>query len=228
MRKTPCLPPRVAPNQVLEPQQMGGSMQLRIVKTAIVLAIALTIAPTAKAQDRFQASIPTTAAASLASAKAQYAQTKKATQAVEAMSALTKAQPQYYAAHYNLGLVLADEGRYDDAIASLSRARDIREQEGIKDATIYNSLGWAYMLKGDAKNAEASFLKGKQNEALLSNESKARLYNNMGWLYMSTGKYSASREVLTLADQKYDSDKARSNLQMLERVETTYKAAAAR
>lgn len=180
------------------------------------------------APDKYQPAVPESAVATLASAKARYSQTKGASDAIATLSALTQAQPNYYAAHYNLGLVLADEGRYDEAIASLVRARQIREQEGIRDATIYNSLGWAYMLKGDPRSAESSFLVGKQNEALLSKDSKARLYNNMGWLYMSTGKFEASRSALVVAEQQYDSDTARSNLEVLRRVESRSKAAAPR
>ena len=92
-----------------------------------------------------------------------------------------------------------------EAIEALERAAAIREQEKLNDATIYNSLGWAYMLDGRWTKAEAAFNKAKKNEALLSPSSKARLYNNLGWLYTDTGQLDRARAAFATASEDYGS-----------------------
>lgn len=190
----------------------------------IVLALAVLALPgTAMGQDRFQSNIRVESVGKLNDAKALN-KTGKSEQAEDKLSRLTKEEPAYFAAHYNLGLVQAEATKYPQAIASLERARDLREKNNIKDATIYNSLGWAYMLNGELAKAEEAFAVAKINEKSLSRESRARLYNNTGWLYMSTGRYEEARKSFDAAAKDYDSSFARENLKTLSRLEESRKS----
>lgn len=179
---------------------------------------------TATAQDRYQAHVPAVAQQQLQQAKSAYV-AGQASDAVRSMSRLTASQPNYYAAQYNLGLALAESGKTKEGIAALEQARAIRERDGIADATIYNSLGWAYMLDGQLAPAEKAFETARHNEAQLSPESKARLYNNMGWLYMNTGRTDLARQSLQTAETRYGSSYATRNLSALEKLSASKAAA---
>lgn len=132
---------------------------------------------------------------------------------------LVAREPTYFNASYRLGLLLADEGRYTEAVQVLERTRTIRDQAHIKDATIFNSLGWAYLLAGDARSAERWLLEAKANENMLSVDSRAKVYNNLGYLYMKTARYPEARSVLETADKSYGSTFARDNLKTLDAIQ---------
>jgi tetratricopeptide (TPR) repeat protein len=140
-------------------------------------------------------------------------------QAVSSFEQALSHQTNYFAGHYNLGLAYVEGKEYNKGIASLLRALEILQKNKLKDATIYNSLGWAYLLAGQHAEAERYLLLGKQNEAQLSTASQARLYNNMGWLYLHTGQYAKARPPLEHAANKLNSPTAKQNLQLLNTVE---------
>jgi tetratricopeptide (TPR) repeat protein len=172
----------------------------------------------ANPKDKFQTDIPSSKVRQLDAITTSYKVTGNSGQAESAFKALIGKQPDYYAANYNLGLVYADEGKYPQAIDYLEAARSIRERKSLQDATIYNSLGWTYMLQGNLTKAEANFVVGKNNEDKLTQQSRSRLYNNLGLLYMYQGRYAESREALTLAAEKYDNKLATNNLKTLDQL----------
>jgi len=194
-------------------------------QTALLGLSCLCVA--AHAQDKFQTGIPASSVRQLEAIKVSYKMTGNRAQAETALKTLIGKQPDYYAANYDLGLILADQGIYPEAVSYLETAKSIRERKQVKDATIYNSLGWAYMLKGDTQSALANFNTGKANEEKLTLESRARLYNNLGLLYMSTGQYSESRQALQVAADKYGNKLATQNLVTLNRLAAQQTEAAA-
>ena len=195
--------------------------------TTICLALTAACCPGAQAQDRFQSGIPAAEAKQLEAIKSSYKATGNRDQAEDALKTLIARQPDYYAANYDLGLILADQGNYVQAINYLETAKSIREHKEVKDATIYNSLGWAYMLEGDTRNAESNFNAAKAHSELLPRESQARLYNNLGLLYTSTGRYDESREALGVASGTYGNKLASQNLVTLDRLTKQQAASAA-
>ena len=50
-----------------------------------------------------------------------------------------------------------EDGNYDSAVSELETAKSIRESENLQDYSIYNTLGWVYMQKGETKTAERVF-----------------------------------------------------------------------
>jgi len=177
-------------------------------------------------QDKFQADIPSAKVRQLEAIKTSYKVTGNTGQAAAGFKALIGKQPDYYAANYNLGLVYADEGDYAQAITYLEAAKAIRERRGLQDATIFNSLGWTYMLQGNLGKAEDNFKAGKVNEARLSPESRSRLYNNLGLLYMNEGRYGESRVALLAATADRRNDQAANNLKTLEQLTAAARAKA--
>jgi Flp pilus assembly protein TadD len=108
--------------------------------------------------------------------------------AAKTLSAVLASQPDNFRAVYNLGLLQAQQGDVDSAISTLSRAASIREKTSTPDYTIYNTLGWLQMKKGDYKDAEETFEKGIAHKDELSPGSRSLLENNLGVLYLSQGR----------------------------------------
>ncbi len=104
--------------------------------------------------------------------------------------------PNDYRATYVLGLAYSDEKKSDLAIATFRKASELREQTGSKDYTIYNTLGWEYLQRGDTANAKAQFQKGVDAKDFLSKASYARVANNLALVHMSEGNPSKSRPLL--------------------------------
>jgi tetratricopeptide (TPR) repeat protein len=92
----------------------------------------------------------------------------------------------------NLGNALSGEGRYQEALTSLSEAsqliHDNRVNNPLLQLHILNITGGVYLLKGQVKKAEALFL-----HALAMSQEKSMMFpdvlNNLGTLYSRIGEY---------------------------------------
>jgi len=186
-------------------------------KTSIVCFVSALAAWSAPAlcQDKFQAKIDPTTAQRLQEARKLRVAGELDTSIVQ-LKELVVRNPNYYAANYNLGLALTDAKRPNEGIHFLERARSIREADKIPDATIYNSLGWAYMVDGRFTDAESAFQLAQRNQGLLSTESKTRRYNNWGWLYLSTGRTDLAKRKFQVAEREFGSDYATKNIKAIE------------
>ncbi|MBI5695970.1 MAG: tetratricopeptide repeat protein [Nitrospirae bacterium] len=178
---------------------------------SVMLMIFASLVSDASSSDRWQPNIPDNAVRDMESGRNLRRQGKFKESYARFNRAISVA-PEYFLAHYNLGLAYADANELDKAIDSLETAKSIREKFNIKDATIYNSLGYTYLLAGKYENAEKSFFDCKKNESLLSTTSKQKLYNNMGVLYQFWGKFDKSENAYKTAKEKYESNKAGNNL----------------
>ena len=116
--------------------------------------------------------------------------------------------PDYYKGHYNLGLVYQEKGDYERAIAELERAKSIRESQNLTDYSIYNTLGWVWMLKGDTTAAEGYYKLALQYESKNTPDTNTRLYNNLSWFYYALGKPDEARKYVNVAADKYHSKSA--------------------
>jgi Flp pilus assembly protein TadD len=168
--------------------------------------------------DRFGQVVDQNAAIHLSQGK-RFMSEAKYGQAISSFEKALSHQPNHFAAHYNLGLALTEQKDYSKGIAALERARELREKEKLKDVTIYNSLGWAYILAGQNTDAEKYLLIAEKNETQLITASQARVYNNLGWLYLTTGQLDKARSPLEHASTRLNSATAKQNLALLESVE---------
>lgn len=139
---------------------------------------------------------------------------------------LTKAVrrwPNYYRAQYELGLVLSQLGKYDDAIARLKVAQDIGNREGIDTAALLNSLGWTYYLSGSYAQAEATLkiaLSASRQSATLDTP---KVLNNLGMVYLTKGDFELSKQYFGEAAQVFNSDFANQSLESITRIEEQLK-----
>lgn len=96
-----------------------------------------------------------------------------------------KVRPEYWAPHYNAGLALLDRKRSDEAQAFLDRAAKLKPDE----PGIFDALGRACRLNGDAEGAKANF-----NRALSINPRMIESLNNLGTVYFDEGDYATAEK----------------------------------
>jgi tetratricopeptide (TPR) repeat protein len=180
-------------------------------------AALLLAAGAAQAQvDAFQKQIPAADVRELEQARALRAR-KQPAEAIKILEPLVARQPQFFNAQYELGLAISDTSpESGKAIPALEKAAALkRAHPEVTDAHVFNTLGWAYMLSGQPKPAEAAFKEAEARRDQLTPDVQRRLYNNLGFLYLSTGRRDAAEKYLHTAAEKYDSAQARTNLKTL-------------
>lgn len=190
-------------------------MVSRSVGVAVLLA---AVAAALGAQDVYQARISRAQVKKVEAAKSDLA-AANVDAAIGSLREVVAAEPGYYRAHYNLGLAQLEKGDTKSAIAELREALSIKERESLKDTTIYNSLGWAYLLARDYPDAERYLQEAAKHEPENTKATNTRVMNNLGVLYTYMGKYDEARKYLTKARDQYGSGQATLNLQLLDKVQ---------
>jgi tetratricopeptide (TPR) repeat protein len=86
-----------------------------------------------------------------------------------------------FLARYNLGVACSSASQPVAAIEQFKIAKRLMDEQNIKDGTIHNSLGWAYMQAGDYANAlqELRLARVPQVYAKLSEIAKRQVDNNL-------------------------------------------------
>lgn len=172
------------------------------------------------ASDPFQPDVPPSAVERLEAAKAKR-MAGHPTDAITDLRLLVGEYPDYYRAVYNLGLAMADssdkdQGKLNEAIDILQRARDIRQEQSLKDYSIYNSLGWYYTQANRSHDAEKAYVIALKHTSSNSAESNRRLYTNVGLFYLASGDLERAQSYLQTAADTYQSETARKFLQVNE------------
>lgn len=177
-----------------------------MVKATLILFLFIAFATFAPADD-FQKDIPEAATLSVARSK-DFRSRKQLDVAEKTLREVLATYPDYYKARYELGLVYQDRSDYTAAIRELESARTIREKQNLPEYSIYNTLGWVYMLTGLNERAEENYLTALNYESKNTPESNRRLYNNIAWFYYTLGKAGEARKYVDIATEKYQSDSA--------------------
>jgi len=186
---------------------------------AILGMVVLGCAPAALAQDRYQRDIKPADVQRMVQAR-ELLRRGNSKGAAEALRQLTVATPDYFLAHYNLGIALSNLGDNKGSLAALKKALTIKETKALNEWSIYNSTGWAYMILGDDRQAEALLKVAEAHADQLPQGSQAKLWNNLGYLYMSRHAYSTARPYLERA-KDMGSALAKDNLRVLQQLETS-------
>jgi len=139
-------------------------------------------------------------------------------ESIELLQKMVKEKPDYYRGHYNLGLAYMETKEYSKSKASFDRALDIRKEQNIADATIFNAAGWSAMKAQDYKRAEKLFLQGVTNKALNSKNSNATLFANLGLLYFYTQRFDEALKYLSIAQKEYGSTSARTTIDSIKEI----------
>jgi tetratricopeptide (TPR) repeat protein len=174
----------------------------------VLIGIGLNGSLLAQAPDQFQPDIPAPLVA-----KVNHARDTKDPVAAEAeLQDVIKQRPDYYRALSNLGYVYQLQGKPEQALETLKKAKSLRDTLHIADSNILNSIGWAYMNSGRVKEAEQAFLDGL-NEAPQSDPTDTEhILNNLGYLYLQKGDTTRARFYLEKAVNDYNSSSGRKLL----------------
>ena len=160
------------------------------------------VAGQACAADVFQAAVPN-AVANVSKQAQQLRLQNKPVEAQALLEPIARQNPGYFLVHYNLGLTYAAQGNWSSAISELELAKRINTQEGLHEATIYNSLGWAYLQSGSYDKALAEFQLAQQPAvfAKLSPEAQRKVLNNTGLTLAYLGQSAKAAEYYEKARQ---------------------------
>jgi Tfp pilus assembly protein PilF len=102
--------------------------------------------------------------------------------AVTQLEAIVKTNPNYFLAHYNLGLAYNDLKRVDDAILELQQAKQLNEKLGLGEPTVDNSLGSLYLSTRRYQDAlvELQLASSPRNAQKLDPKARQVVFNNLG------------------------------------------------
>lgn len=118
----------------------------------------------------------------------------------------TRVRPEFWAAHYNLGLALIDQRRFDEALESLDRAALL----GPNEPVVYDALGRTYDIRQDGASAVVNF-----KRAIALDPTMFESLNNLGTVYFKSGEYEAAEDHFASAlELKPQALAARFNLGM--------------
>jgi len=105
-------------------------------------------------------------------------------------SNVARVRPNYWAAHYNVGLALLNAKRFDEARESLVRAAELSPDE----PNVADALGRAYDGLNDTPDAIASF-----KRAIEIDPKMFESYNNLGTVYFKSGDYRSAEANFAVA-----------------------------
>jgi Flp pilus assembly protein TadD len=98
-------------------------------------------------------------------------------------SKATGVRPDYWAAHYNVGLALLENKRFDEARDALETAARLEPGE----ARVFDALGRSHAATGDLKSAAASF-----ELAISLDPDLFEAHNNLGYVRFEEKDYQAA------------------------------------
>jgi Tfp pilus assembly protein PilF len=84
-------------------------------------------------------------------------------------------------ARYNLGVACSSADQHIAAIEQFKIAKRLMDEQNVKDGTLHNSLGWAYLQSGDYQNAVQQFRLAREPAvyAKLSELTRRMVDNNL-------------------------------------------------
>jgi len=96
-----------------------------------------------------------------------------------------EANPNYFLAHYDLGVVYQQLGLLDQSARELRRAKDLNDSLKLGEATIDASLGWVRYLQHDYSAAQSLSMTSLEspNFPKLDVQERRRIFSNLASIY---------------------------------------------
>jgi len=165
--------------------------------------------------DRYQSNIPSDLVAAVDDAKQKQINGTDLDQAAIELQQVLNRHPDYYRALFNLGLIYQTEGKIDESLQYLLKAKKVHDDNHINDPSISNSLGWVQMQAGKLDDAEKNFLEAV-NHPSGNKSSDERALNNLGYLYLQKGQTDKAKTYLNSSKEQYQSDGASKILALVD------------
>ena len=98
---------------------------------------------------------------------------------------IVEANPNYFLAHYDLGVAYQQMGRLEDSARELRRAKDLNDSLKLGEATIDASLGWVRYLQHDYSAAESLTKTSLEspNFPKLDVQDRQRIFSSLSSIY---------------------------------------------
>jgi hypothetical protein len=139
------------------------------------------------AADQYQAAdIPATTASQVTHA-AQAMLAGDLSGAADELERVVKSYPEYFLAHYHLGVVYEKMDRLSESAQELQRAKELNDRLHLGEASVNASLGWVRFRTHDYSSARAETMKSvlSPNFFRLDTLARRRVFNNLGTIYTS-------------------------------------------
>jgi tetratricopeptide (TPR) repeat protein len=177
------------------------------------LVAALTYSLAIHAADRYQLDMPADVVSKTSQAR-QLRLENHFAESEDLLEPIVRRYPNYFLAHYDLGLAYEEQKKESAAIEELERAKQLNIELMLREPTIYNSLGWAYLQDKQYTKALAEFELARSPEvfALLDSESQQKVLNNEGLTQAYLGQPSKAADLFMSASKvvsQNTSDKSR-------------------
>jgi hypothetical protein len=139
------------------------------------------------AADPYQAAdIPATTASQVTHA-AQAMLAGDLSGAADELERVVKSYPEYFLAHYHLGVVYEKMDRLGESAQELQRAKELNDRLHLGEASVNASLGWVRFRTHDYSSARAETMKSvlSPNFFRLDTLTRRQVFNNLGTIYTS-------------------------------------------
>jgi hypothetical protein len=139
------------------------------------------------AADQYQAAdIPATTASQVTHAT-QAVLAGDLSGAADELERVVKSYPEYFLAHYELGVVYEKMDRLSESAQELQRAKELNDRLHLGEASVNASLGWVRFRTHDYSSARAETMKSvlSPNFFRLDTLARRQVFNNLGTIYTS-------------------------------------------
>ena len=139
------------------------------------------------AADQYQAAdIPATTASQVTHATQAIA-AGDLSGAADELERVVKSYPEYFLAHYHLGVVYEKMDRLSESAQELQRAKELNDRLHLGEASVNASLGWVRFRTHDYSSARAETMKSvlSPNFFRLDTLTRRQVFNNLGTIYTS-------------------------------------------
>ena len=107
--------------------------------------------------------------------------------AADELERVVKSYPEYFLAHYHLGVVYEKMDRLSESAQELQRAKELNDRLHLGEASVNASLGWVRFRTHDYSSARAETMKSvlSPNFFRLDTLTRRQVFNNLGTIYTS-------------------------------------------
>ena len=130
-----------------------------------------------------------------------------------------KRKPDYYRAHFNLGLTYHELGEYEKSTKAFDAALRIRDEQKIDDFTLINTAGWSSLKNSDFPRAERLLLLAEKLTEGSDTYTEGAVHGNLGELYFLTQRFDEAEKHLKIASDQFGSKEAAYYRELIDRTQ---------